>query len=180
MTKRALLPALLAMGLLSAACGPLAPPGGAAPGVRAIVRVAPDDRGLQAVVVPWRAADIDHVNVELWNPADPPQRLASRPLAQAALSAPVVFDALAPGAAYRLVARAYADGAEAVCIDAWAALPASCALDFTAPAAGDLDLGALPLRLANKPFAADGDSGAGVGLQDGTLVPSPLGEGILP
>lgn len=139
----------------------------------ALIAIADQDgRRLLAVegVMPWKTADIDHVNVALYQvgSASP---LISQNVSQADLAGTITFTSLRQNTDYKVEVKAWADSAETVRIDNLAADSTSCTTLFSTTNLAVQPVGVLNLRLVNKVFSGT-TSGSAIQVTDG-LVENP-------
>ena len=127
----------------------------------------------------WNLADIDHVKLTLNKDG---MAVATKKIARADLAKPVTLSNLKMASTYKVVAQAFADAAGTNAIDntAEAGSDAANSVTFTTPslvtnANGDnVDDTArtitIPVKLKNKTFAGQANSGTGVTVTNGTIV----------
>lgn len=167
---------LMAVGLTAAGC---LQPGAPAPMAQtadqgtvtahALIAIADEDgrRLLATGVTPWKKADIDHVNVALYQvgSASP---LISQNVSQADLAGTITFTSLRQNTDYKVEVKAWADSAETVRIDNLAADAASCTTLFSTTNLAVQPIGVLNLRLVNKVFSGT-TSGSAIQVTDGVV-----------
>jgi hypothetical protein len=135
----------------------------------------------------YNLADIDHVKLTLqkWNgSAFVDVAGATKTVARASLQSPITLSNLKMASSYKVVARVYADAAEASEIDD--ALDADNSVAFTTPSLvagsgtqnsssadtvndGTVSI-AIPTKLKNKTFAGQANAASGVAVTNGTIV----------
>lgn len=127
----------------------------------------------------WNLADIDHVKLTLTKDG---AAVATKKIVRADLNKPVTLSNLKMASTYKVVAQAYSDAAATNAIDntAEAGTDVANSVTFTTPslvvnANGDtVDSAArtitIPVKLRNKTFAGQANSGAGVAVTNGTIV----------
>jgi hypothetical protein len=127
----------------------------------------------------WNLSDIDHVKLTLYKNGTV---VTTKSVARANLATALTFSNLKMATTYKILAQAFSDTAEATQIDntAEAGADTANAVTFTTPSlvaatAGDnVDDSTrtitVPVKLKNKTFAGNANSGSGVTVTNGTIV----------
>lgn len=133
----------------------------------------------------WTKADIDHVKLTLLKDDGSGTYVATgatKAIAGADLAAAVNLGNLKMASKYKIVARAYADAAEANAIDNVdeTGSEADCSVTFSTPSLVSASAGdnvddatknvTIPVRLQDKTFAGKAGSSGGVAVTNGTIV----------
>jgi hypothetical protein len=138
----------------------------------------PEGYRVQALTA-WNLSDIDHVTLTLTKGG---AAVATKKVARADLSKPVSLSNLKMATTYKIVAQAFSDAGETNAIENTAEVGSDAAnsVSFTTPAlvtstSGDnVDDAArtitIPVKLKNKTFAGEANSGSGVAVTNGTIV----------
>lgn len=168
---------LMAVGLTAAGC---LQPGAPVPMTQtadqgtvtahALIAIADEDgRRVLALagVEAWKKADIDHVNVALYQVGSATP-LVSQNVTQADLAGTITFTSLRQNTDYKVEVKAWADSAETVRIDNLAADAASCTTTFSTTNLAVQAVGVLKLQLVNKVFSGT-TSGSAIQVTDGVV-----------
>jgi hypothetical protein len=130
-------------------------------------------RRLQQAVLPWTKADVDHVTLTLKLNSQP---INSLTLTKGQLDKPVTLGNLVRNASYAVVARAYT--LTNANIDNFGNVPESCTRSFQTGQESVINIGDLPLKLADKTFAGV-TTPAGLEVNDGIVVDNTASNAIV-
>jgi hypothetical protein len=140
----------------------------------------PDGYRVQTLTA-YNTSDIDHVKLTLYKGSDT-TATATKTVTRANLASAVTLANLKMATTYKIVAQAFADSAETTAIDntAETGSAANNTMTFTtsslvsATGGDNIDDATktitIPVKLKNKTFAGNANSGAGVSVTNGTIV----------
>ena len=130
-----------------------------------------DEGGRQLLTVagvePWKKADIDHVDVALYQDGSTTP-LVSQTVTQANLAGTITFTSLRMNTGYKVEVKAWADANGTVRIDNLAADAASCTTSFSTTNESVVNAGVLKLQLVNKVFSGT-TNGSAIQVTDGVV-----------